>query len=136
MLSQSALIYEFENLQMIKYLEVASFAFLVYDYILNIHREVQLIWFSRLSLVKLLYLTTRYSAFLTALTMLLITFYPTFSLTFCKAIGVLSSTSSALLVISASSRCLFMCSLVCISHCLFLLSIFSGVGRTDVCAIR
>lgn len=47
-------------LQMKEYVDTAAGTLLIWDYILNIRDEIQLIWRSRWSWIKLLYIITRY----------------------------------------------------------------------------
>ncbi|KAK7064860.1 hypothetical protein R3P38DRAFT_2826787 [Favolaschia claudopus] len=48
--------------QIVRYMQVSSAMLWVYDYILTINREVSLIWGSQWSLMKILFLVSRYSA--------------------------------------------------------------------------
>ncbi|KAF7367473.1 hypothetical protein MSAN_00810200 [Mycena sanguinolenta] len=52
------------NLQVVRYVDVASVAILVFDYALTFEREVSLIWRSKWSLPKVLFLLSRYSTVL------------------------------------------------------------------------
>lgn len=49
------------ELQVVTYVTVAFLALLVYDWIISLDREVSRIWRSDWSLVKVLYLYTRYA---------------------------------------------------------------------------
>ncbi|KAJ6568867.1 hypothetical protein B0H19DRAFT_688381 [Mycena capillaripes] len=51
------------RLQAVKYLDVAATVVLVFDYCLTLNLEVSLIWPSRWSLTKILYVLSRYPAF-------------------------------------------------------------------------
>ncbi|THH27213.1 hypothetical protein EUX98_g6975 [Antrodiella citrinella] len=57
------LIAEFQRSRVKTYLRFAATSVLVYDYLLTLDYEVNLMWPSRLSIIKLLYFYTRYSAF-------------------------------------------------------------------------
>jgi len=50
----------------VTYFHVASTALLIYDYFLTLPREVSLIWPSKWSLIKVLFLLTRYTPFIDA----------------------------------------------------------------------
>ncbi|KAJ7628500.1 hypothetical protein FB45DRAFT_918423 [Roridomyces roridus] len=52
------------DLQLVVYIQVAFSALLIYDTLLNINQELEHIWASRWSIIKCLYLWTRYSTFL------------------------------------------------------------------------
>ncbi|THH32838.1 hypothetical protein EUX98_g1348 [Antrodiella citrinella] len=64
----------FEILRTETYLDVASAALLVYDFILTFHSEVTLIWPSQWNPVKVLFVLTRYLPFVN---MCLVLFYQT-----------------------------------------------------------
>jgi len=64
----------FENLRTETYLDVASAALLVYDFILTFQSEVTLIWPSKWNVVKVLFFLTRYLPFID---MSLVLFYQT-----------------------------------------------------------
>ncbi|TCD64262.1 hypothetical protein EIP91_004301 [Steccherinum ochraceum] len=64
----------FQNLRTETYLDVASAALLVYDFILTFPAEVTLIWPSQWNLVRILFFLTRYLAFVD---MSLVLFYQT-----------------------------------------------------------
>ncbi|KAF9035060.1 hypothetical protein BDZ89DRAFT_1130522 [Hymenopellis radicata] len=64
---QSQLLALFEALQhqqLVTYFEISGTALYVFDYLLTLEQEVELIWGSRWTLTKLLYLFTRYSPFI------------------------------------------------------------------------
>jgi len=52
------------DLQVVTYVSVSFLALLIYDWIICLDREVHRIWWSKWSLVKVLYLYARYSPFL------------------------------------------------------------------------
>ncbi|KAJ7128801.1 hypothetical protein C8R43DRAFT_1027203 [Mycena crocata] len=51
------------RLQMVKYSDVGSFALLVFDYLLTLNLEVSLVWPSRWSISKILFILSRYLVF-------------------------------------------------------------------------
>ncbi|KAJ7151886.1 hypothetical protein C8R43DRAFT_1004598 [Mycena crocata] len=62
----SPLVIAASNLQLVSFCDVAVVAVLTYDTLLNIDEEYRHIWKTRWSLVKFLYLWTRYSTFVDA----------------------------------------------------------------------
>ncbi|KAG9089019.1 hypothetical protein FS749_001678 [Ceratobasidium sp. UAMH 11750] len=54
------LVESLETVMMVKYLAVVGITIIIYDTILTYDREVQLIWRSRWSLVRVLFTFTRY----------------------------------------------------------------------------
>ncbi|KAJ7733411.1 hypothetical protein DFH07DRAFT_780632 [Mycena maculata] len=51
-------------LQQVKYMDVASMTILLFDYFLSLNLEVSLIWGSKWSFTKILYMCSRYSPFI------------------------------------------------------------------------
>jgi len=66
MASPQAFITALEHLRIVTYFNVASAALLVFDYLLTFPREVSLIWPARWTLIKVLFLLTRYLPFIDA----------------------------------------------------------------------
>ncbi|KAJ3785825.1 hypothetical protein GGU11DRAFT_797532 [Lentinula aff. detonsa] len=54
----------FEELQIVAYVTVSFLTLLVYDWLISLIREINCVWHSRWSVVKVLYLYTRYAPFI------------------------------------------------------------------------
>ncbi|KAJ3737793.1 hypothetical protein DFJ43DRAFT_1135475 [Lentinula guzmanii] len=54
----------FEELQIVAYVTVSFLTLLVYDWFISLIREINCVWHSRWSVVKVLYLYTRYAPFI------------------------------------------------------------------------
>jgi len=66
------------------YAIVSGCAIFIYDYILTLHLEVKLIWFSRWTYTKVLYLLVRYTTFAYMVSLLYVLFVPNHSSETCK----------------------------------------------------
>ncbi|KAF9035722.1 hypothetical protein BDZ89DRAFT_480978 [Hymenopellis radicata] len=65
--AQSLALFEaLQHLRLSTYFDVSATALYVFDYLLTLEQEVDLIWGSKWTITKLLYLVTRYSTFVTA----------------------------------------------------------------------
>ncbi|KAF9007741.1 hypothetical protein BDZ89DRAFT_1168438 [Hymenopellis radicata] len=65
--SQSLALFEaLRHLRLVTYFDVSATALYVFDYLLTLEQEVELIWGSEWTITKLLYLVTRYSPFVNA----------------------------------------------------------------------
>jgi len=62
--SMAALVESASLLQQVKYMDVASMTILVFDYLLSLELEVSLVWRSQWSISKILFMCSRYPAFI------------------------------------------------------------------------
>jgi len=70
----------------VKYAFVSAIILLLYDTIIGVSDEINLIWRQHWSLEKVLYIITRYGCFIDAVTVLLYCFSPELSLESCRVV--------------------------------------------------
>jgi len=86
-----ALIASLSRLQIVKYMNFASLAVFVYDYLLTLELELTLIWSSDWSIGKILFLLSRYSTFIDVPLILYFTMKPDIPVVQCSPICHLST---------------------------------------------
>ncbi|KAF8995946.1 hypothetical protein BDQ17DRAFT_1430072 [Cyathus striatus] len=91
-----------EHMQIINYVRVATVAIVVYDYLLTFDLEVHFVWKRDWSVIKILFILTRYSIFFDAITGLALQFLPYASAAKCKTLySTLAFLSIGLLIAEA-----------------------------------